>query len=115
MRPNKLAVTLDDQSLTYSQLLTRVQQLALRLINDKGVQPGDIVCQCVDRSIEMIVGIMGIMMSGAVYAPLSPSDPLDRLDSLIRQVDAKLVLVNQMSRSYLSRLNVPIVDISEIV
>ena len=116
IHPNKLAITLDDQSLTYGQLLNRVQQLALLLINDKGVQPGDIICQCIDRSIEMIVCIMGIMMSGAVYAPLNPKDPFDRLGSLVRQVNAKLVLANQMtSLSHLHRLNVPIVDINEIV
>ncbi|CAF0837233.1 unnamed protein product [Rotaria sordida] len=115
MHPNKLAVTLDDQSLTYSELLARVQHLTFVLINEKNVQPGDIVCQYVDRSIEMIIGIMSIMMSGAVYAPLSPSDPLDRLESLIHQVDAKLVLVNRMSHSYVSMLSVPIVNISEVI
>jgi non-ribosomal peptide synthetase component F len=115
MHPNKLAVTLDDQSLTYNELLARVQQLTFILINDKGVRPGDIVCQYVDRSIEMIVGIMSIMMSGAVYAPLNTSDPIDRLELLVHQVDAKLILVNQMSCSGVSSLNVPIVDISEVV
>jgi non-ribosomal peptide synthetase component F len=115
MHPDKLAVILDNQSLTYDQLLSQSQQLALHLSNEKGVKPGDIVCQCVDRSIEMIVGIMGIMMSGGVYAPLSPSDPIDRLESLVREVDAKLVLVNQMSSAHVSLLGMPIVDISEIV
>jgi non-ribosomal peptide synthetase component F len=115
MYPNKVAIILDEHSLTYGQLLNRVQQLALHLINDKGVKPGDVVCQCVDRSIEMIVGIMGIMMSGGVYAPLSPSDTLDRLESLIHQVDAKLVLVNQMSSTHVSLLSVTTVDISEVV
>ncbi|CAF3047706.1 unnamed protein product [Rotaria sp. Silwood2] len=114
IHPNKLAVTLDNQSLTYSQLLTQVQQLSYHLINDKDVHPGDIVCQCVDRSIEMIIGIMGIMMSGAIYAPLNPNDPLDRLQSLIRQTDAKVVLVNHRSRAHVSQVDLPIVDISEI-
>jgi non-ribosomal peptide synthetase component F len=63
----------------------------------------------------MIVGIMGIMMAGAVYAPLNPNDSLDRLYSLIRQVNAKLILVNQMSLSQFHQFNVPIVDIYEIV
>ncbi|CAF0837215.1 unnamed protein product [Rotaria sordida] len=63
----------------------------------------------------MIIGIMGIMMSGAIYAPLNPNDPLDRLESLIHQVNAKLVLVNRMSHSYVSKFSVPIINISEIV
>jgi non-ribosomal peptide synthetase component F len=113
--PNKIAITLDQQSLTYSQLLTQVQQLSIVLINEKGIKPGDIICQCIDRSIEMIVGIMSIIMSGAIYAPLSLHDPFDRLHSLIRQVNAKLVLINQMSLSHFHQVNVPILDIYEIV
>ncbi|CAF3701599.1 unnamed protein product [Rotaria sordida] len=115
LHPNKVAITLDDQSLTYNQLLNQVRQLTFVLINDKGVHPGDIVCQYIDRSIEMIVGIMSIMMSGAVYAPLNPSNPLDRLELLVHQVDTKLILVNQMSLSCISSLNVPILDISEVI
>ncbi|CAF4598776.1 unnamed protein product [Rotaria sp. Silwood1] len=62
----------------------------------------------------MIIGIMSIMMSGAVYAPINPNDPLNRLESLIHQTDAKVVLVNHLSRSHISQLNLPIVNISEI-
>ncbi|CAF0953041.1 unnamed protein product [Adineta steineri] len=115
MHPRKVAVTLDEQSLTYEELLAQVQRLAFFLINSQGVQPGDIICQCVHRSIAMIIGILGILMSGAIYAPLTPTDPFDRLQSLIHQVDAKLVLVNQNSPSHLNRFDVPIVDISEIL
>ncbi|CAF0953029.1 unnamed protein product [Adineta steineri] len=115
MHPGKVAVTLDEQTLTYEELLAQVQRLAYFLINSQGVQPGDIICQCVHRSIEMIVGILGILMSGAIYVPLIPTDPIDRLQSLIHQVDAKLVLVNQNSPSHLNRFDVPIVDISEIL
>jgi non-ribosomal peptide synthetase component F len=115
LHPNKLAVTLDNQSLTYNQLLARVQQLTFILINDKNVKSGDIVCQYVDRSIEMIIGIMSIMMSGAIYAPLNPNDPLDRLEALIYQVNAKLVLVNHMSYPHGTTLSVPIVNISDII
>ena len=113
--PSKVAIVLDDQSLTYQQLLTRVRHLSFILINDKGIKTGDTVCQYVDRSIDMIVGIMSIMMAGGVYAPLSTSDPVDRLQSLILQVNAKLILVNTISRAGVSSLNVPIVDISEVV
>ena len=113
--PNKVAITLDDGFLTYAQLLVRVQRVALLLISERGVQPGDIVCQCIDRSIEMIVAIVAIMMCGATYAPLSPKDSLQRLDALVHQVDAKLVLINRTSPSCVHQLNVPIVDIDEIV
>lgn len=53
-QPQKVAVELDEQSLTYSELCYYAQQLALRLLNQYHVQPADIVCQCVERSFEMV-------------------------------------------------------------
>jgi non-ribosomal peptide synthetase component F len=52
--PQKLAVELDEQSLTYSELLYYVQLLSLSLLNIYGVMPGEIVCQCVERSVSMV-------------------------------------------------------------
>ena len=122
--PNKSAVILDDQSLTYSELLSQVQQLSLILINEKGVEPGDNVCQCIDRSIEMIMGILSIMMAGAIYIPLNPTDPFERRQQLVDQVKAKLILDNKSVQSslngdrdieQLSHVNVTPESISHIV
>ena len=52
--PQKLAVELDDQSLTYCELLHCVQVLSLNLMNKYDVVPGEIVCQCVERSLSMV-------------------------------------------------------------
>ena len=52
--PQKLAVELDEQSLTYAELLHSVQVLSLRLMDDEHVAVGDIVCQCVERSLTMV-------------------------------------------------------------
>jgi non-ribosomal peptide synthetase component F len=52
--PQKLAVELDDQSLTYAELLYYVQLLALNLLNKQKVIVGEIVCQCVERSLSMV-------------------------------------------------------------
>lgn len=95
--PHKVALTLDDFSLTYSQLLARVKQLCHTLKREYDIQIGDIICQCMDRSIEMIVGILTIMMLGGVYVPLNPSDSAARLQSLIRQIRPKLVLTASSS------------------
>jgi non-ribosomal peptide synthetase component F len=50
----KLAVELDDQSLTYSELLYYVQILALNLLSEQSIVPGDIICQCMERSFSMV-------------------------------------------------------------
>jgi non-ribosomal peptide synthetase component F len=52
--PQKLAVELDDQSLTYSELLYYVQVLSLHLLNEERIVPGDVICQCVERSLSMV-------------------------------------------------------------
>ena len=53
-QPQKLSVELDEQSLTYSELFFYAQQLALLLIDGHDVKAGDIVCQCVERSLSMV-------------------------------------------------------------
>ncbi|CAF1283871.1 unnamed protein product [Adineta steineri] len=81
--PRKLAVELDEQSLTYCELLHYVQVSSVTLLNEYHVFPGEIVCQCVERSLSMVIGIMGIEMAGGVYCPLSPRDPQHRLHALV--------------------------------
>ncbi|CAF4156529.1 unnamed protein product, partial [Adineta steineri] len=92
--PQKLAVELDEQSLTYCELLYYVQVLSLTLLNEYHVSPGEVVCQCVERSLSMVIGIMGIEMAGGVYCPLSPRDPQHRLHALTQQTQSRLVLIH---------------------
>ncbi|CAF4137554.1 unnamed protein product [Adineta steineri] len=96
--PQKLAVELDEQSLTYCEVLYYVQILSLTLLNEYHVIPGEIVCQCVERSLSMVIGIMGIEMAGGVYCPLSPRDPQHRLYTLIQQTRSRLVLVHWLTK-----------------
>ena len=91
--PNKIAVVLEDQSLTYGELFSWVNSLACRL--SRIVQPGDVVCQCVERSIEMVVGILAIFMCNTVYCPLSPYDPDLRRRTLLSETHTKVILVHK--------------------
>ncbi|CAF4074864.1 unnamed protein product, partial [Adineta steineri] len=97
--PQKLAVELDEQSLTYCELLYYVQILSLTLHNEYHVIPGEIVCQCVERSLSMVIGIMAIEMAGGVYCPLSPRDPQHRLHALTQQTQSRLVLVHYLTKT----------------
>jgi len=60
--PQKLAVELDDQSLTYSELLYYVQVLAFNLLNKHKVLPGDVICQCVERSLSMVSSVQKLFL-----------------------------------------------------
>ncbi|CAF4185112.1 unnamed protein product, partial [Adineta steineri] len=97
--PQKLAVELDEQSLTYCELLYDVQVLSLALLNQYFITPGEIVCQCVERSLSMVIGIMGIEMAGGVYCPLSPRDPQHRLHALTQHTQRRLVLVHHLTKT----------------
>ncbi|CAF1553562.1 unnamed protein product, partial [Adineta steineri] len=96
--PQKLAVELDEQSLTYCELLYYVQVLSLTLLNEYFITPGTVVCQCVERSLSMVIGIMGIEMAGGVYCSLSPRDPQHRLHAFIQQTQSRLVLVHWLTK-----------------
>jgi non-ribosomal peptide synthetase component F len=97
--PQKLAVILDEQSLTYAETLFYTQQLAVCLIQRYDVQPGNIICQCVDRSIEMVIGILAILNCGCSYCPLSPKDPVSRLFMLIKDTKSNLVLIHSLTQN----------------
>ncbi len=77
--------------LSYSELNARANQLA-HYLRAKGVGPDVLVGLCVERSLEMIVGLMGILKAGGAYVPLDPGYPQDRLDFMITDVNAPIVL-----------------------
>ncbi|CAF4144029.1 unnamed protein product, partial [Adineta steineri] len=97
--PQKIAVELDEQSLTYCELLYYAQILSSTLISEYLITPGEIVSQCVERSLSMVIGIMSTEMAGGVYCPLSPRDPQHRLHTLTQQTQSRLVLVHHLTKA----------------
>jgi amino acid adenylation domain-containing protein len=93
LTPKAIAVTFEDQQLTYQELNDRANQLAHYLI-DAGVTNNTLVGLCVDRSFETIVGILGILKAGGAYVPLDPSTPPERVAFIL--ADAQInILVTQ--------------------
>ena len=78
LRPAAPAVLCEDQSLSFAELNCRANRLAHALIA-RGVRPDSLVALCVERSVEMLVGILGILKAGGAYVPLDPSHPQERL------------------------------------
>jgi amino acid adenylation domain-containing protein len=83
--PDAVALVYEDSELTYGELDLRSNQVAHHLVS-LGVGPETVVCLCLERSLEMVVGLLGILKAGAAYLPLDPSYPQDRL--LFMQTDA---------------------------
>ena len=81
--PEAVAVVFEDEQLTYRQLNERANQLA-RHLQGLGVGPDTLVAICLERSLEMVVGLLGILKAGGAYVPLDPSYPKERLAFMLR-------------------------------
>lgn len=92
LQPNALAATHLDQSITYGELDQKANQMAMKLI-ELGVKPGDRVGLFVERSIPMLVGILGILKVGAAYIPQDARiTPTVQLRHIIESSDVKVIL-----------------------
>ncbi|WP_171044486.1 condensation domain-containing protein, partial [Pseudoalteromonas citrea] len=90
--PDSVAVVFEDTHLTYGELNSRANQLAHYLVEKQGVKPDTLVGICVERSLEMVIGILGILKAGGAYVPLDPSYPQERLSYMIEDAALKVVL-----------------------
>lgn len=90
-RPHAPALACGDDTLTYAQLVERAHHLARRLLA-RGVVNGDIVGLHVERSIDLVVGLIGILRAGAVYLPLDPEHPPGRRALVLRSARPRLVV-----------------------
>jgi amino acid adenylation domain-containing protein/non-ribosomal peptide synthase protein (TIGR01720 family) len=91
-RPQAIAVTCADADLSYGALDARAARLARHLVR-AGVRPGALVGLCAERSLDLVVGLLAILKSGAGYLPLDPGYPADRLAFLLADSGAAHVLV----------------------
>jgi non-ribosomal peptide synthetase component F len=98
IHPQKVAVILDDQAWTYSELIERIERVVCHLHRLNVVQ-GQIIYQFVERGFEMVCGLFGIMYAGGVYCPINPTEPADRLALLLEQIQGQYVLVQEKTRS----------------
>ncbi|MFA7241064.1 MAG: amino acid adenylation domain-containing protein [Sulfuricellaceae bacterium] len=94
MHPAAVAVRYEDAQLTYRQLDERANRVAQRL-RRMGVARGGRVGLCVERSLELVVGILGILKVGAAYVPLDPSYPEDRLRYMAQDSGLEVVLAHR--------------------
>ena len=99
--PAATAVVFEGEELSYRALNERANQLA-RYLQKKGVKAETLVPICVERSLGMIVGIMGILKAGGAYVPIDPEYPQDRISYMLEDTGAKLVLSSKASRERLA-------------
>jgi natural product biosynthesis luciferase-like monooxygenase protein/amino acid adenylation domain-containing protein/FkbM family methyltransferase len=94
LTPEALAVVFEQQQLTYQQLNQRANQLA-RHLQALGVGPDSLVGLSVERSLEMIVGLLGILKAGGAYLPLDPEFPPERLAYMLDNAGVTILVTQQ--------------------
>jgi amino acid adenylation domain-containing protein len=95
--PDALAVVHGERALSYAQLVARSQQLA-RHLQELGVAPGARVGVCAERSLEMIVGVVGVLSAGAAYVPLDPAHPAERRSAVLADAGIEVVVAHEPTR-----------------
>ncbi|QSJ14562.1 amino acid adenylation domain-containing protein [Nostoc sp. UHCC 0702] len=92
--PNNIAVAFNSQQFTYAELNARANQLA-HYLQRLGVGAEVLVGICVERSLEMVVGILGILKAGGAYVPLDPHYPQERLAFMLQDTQLSILLTQQ--------------------
>ncbi|TRU25539.1 MAG: amino acid adenylation domain-containing protein [Microcystis aeruginosa Ma_QC_B_20070730_S2] len=92
--PEAVAVVYSDQQLTYNELNNRANHLA-HYLQSLGVKPDQLVGICLERSLEMIVGLLGILKAGGAYVPLDPEYPIERLSFMLEDAQLSVLLTQQ--------------------
>ncbi|RKD31342.1 non-ribosomal peptide synthetase [Lacrimispora algidixylanolytica] len=89
--PDEIAVVFGDRKLNYRELNEKSNSLA-RILRNKGVKPNSIVGLKMERSLEMIIGIMGILKAGGAYLPIDPNYPIERIKYILRDSGCNIIL-----------------------
>ncbi len=99
--PEKISAIFEGNEISYQELNTRANQLA-HYLRSKGVNEETLVPVCIERSIEMLVGIVGILKAGAAYVPIDPDYPLERIRYMLTDTCATIIVSSKQSRTVLS-------------
>ncbi|MBW4685857.1 MAG: amino acid adenylation domain-containing protein [Komarekiella atlantica HA4396-MV6] len=93
--PNAVAVVFQNQHLTYRELNQRANQLA-HYLKTLGVKPEVLVGICIERSLEMVIGLLAILKAGGAYLPLDPAYPKERLALMLKDAQVSVLLTSSV-------------------
>ncbi|MGZ3282743.1 MAG: amino acid adenylation domain-containing protein, partial [Xanthobacteraceae bacterium] len=98
--PDAVAAVFEEETLTYGELDARSSQLAHHL-RALGVGPEVVVGQCIERSLEMLIGLLGILKAGGAYLPLDPNYPPERLSFMLADAGSRVLVTRAALRAQL--------------
>lgn len=108
----RVAVVADGTSVTYGELDARASRLAQRF-SASGLGPEDVVAICMGRSVGLVVGLLAVLKAGAAYVPLDPAYPPRRIDTMLQDSGAKLVVSDHACSQRVESRGVPVLRIDD--
>lgn len=111
--PEQLAAVFGDEQLTYRELNDRANQLAHHLVEQHGINPDTLIGLCVERSLDMLIGMMGILKAGGAYVPLDPTYPKDRLDYMVEDAQLSIIVTHGLVEKVLSGYDAQLVSLDD--
>jgi len=109
--PDMVAVVVGDQKLSYRELLGQSQRIASRL-TEAGAGPGVVVAICVNRSIQLVPALLGVLLCGGAYLPLDSNQPESRSLFMIADAGATVLLTDSIHRFQRAPSDIKVVDLS---
>ncbi|MFI5343201.1 MAG: amino acid adenylation domain-containing protein [Chlamydiales bacterium] len=111
--PDNIAIMYEEQQLTYRELNARANQLA-HYLRTQGVEPETLVAIACERSLEMIIGIMGILKAGGAYVPMDPTYPKDRLEYMLEDTKTPILLIQSWLKKQLPQTNAITIELDHL-
>src|ERR1700752_2699648 len=94
IRPEAMAIACEQEQISYRELNERSNQLA-RYLQELGVGPEFMVGVCLERSVEMVVVLLGILKAGGAYVPIDPTYPDGRLNLMVADAELRLIVSDE--------------------
>ena len=109
--PDQVALIFDSEELTYIQLHHKTNQLA-HFLQRRGIQNQQTVGLILERSFDLVIGILGILKAGAAYLPIDPEYPRDRIDYMVKDSECRFILYNNGLQDKLGFSNIEGIDLN---
>ncbi|MCB9252008.1 MAG: amino acid adenylation domain-containing protein [Flavobacteriales bacterium] len=113
LHPNEIAVVFENKLLTYSELNERANSLAHEIL-DLGIRSQSIIPICIERSLEMIVGLLAILKAGGAYLPVDPEYPSERIEFMLEDSGAGQVVCSSATLKLIPKGNRKILNLDTI-
>ena len=112
--PNAIAIVYQEQALSYGELNGRANRLA-HYLRELGVGPDKLVAVCVERGLEMVVGLLAVLKAGGAYVPLDPAYPVERLRYMVEDSGPEVLLTQGHLREQMRgvKRELAVIDLSD--